>query len=357
MTWSATASAHYVASTATSGALSVSDGAGHSVILQLINYFGDGTFFVQNDGNGGTLVFDPPAAPAASSETIAEASKDKSFDVAIYHEDSSALSDIDVNLAFGIVTGDAANGADTSRSVEGVRESNSAATYIASDFSAAGFLNAFVNKVESFGTLNEFKVEGGNEQITGNGNTHTAFSSASDDMIVELVAGICQGTAVGDLAGVGTGSFTGVNAVRGSGFSDLIFGDAVENTLEGQGGNETIEGRSGADSLIGGGGADRFVFRAGADSTVAASDSINDLVHGLDIIDMSAGSGVTSVQGLMDGTTQLAAHSVGWVQGGADTIICTTDLAAAQDQAAADMKIMLTEATVKTLTSSDFFPL
>jgi hypothetical protein len=75
MVWSATASAHYVASTATSGALTVNDGAGHSVVLQLINYSGDGTFNVQNDGNGGTLVFDPPVAPA-SSDSVPEALMD-----------------------------------------------------------------------------------------------------------------------------------------------------------------------------------------------------------------------------------------------------------------------------------------
>ena len=277
------------------------------------------------------------------------------FDRAFYNNDASALSGIDVNLAFGIVTSDAAIGTDTLRSVEGIRGTNFADTYNATNFGAAGFLDAFVNNVGSFGSFNEFEGMNGNDSIVGNGNTRVAFYNASDGVTVDLVAGTSSGIAAGDLAGVGTDSFTGVNAVRGSGFGDFIFGNAGDNTLDGQGGNDTIQGRSGADTLIGGGGADRFVFSAVSDSTAASSDTISDFLHGTDSIDTMALSGVTSVQGLISGATQVAAHSIVWIQSGANTIVYMNNSAAAQDQSAADMKITLTGVTASTLTSADFF--
>jgi len=211
------------------------------------------------------------------------------------------------------------------------------------------------NNVGNFGTINEFEGVGGNDSITGNGNTRIAFYNASDGVTVDLAAGTSRGTAAGDVAGVGNDSFTGVNAVRGSGFNDLIAGSSGNETLDGQGGNDTIQGRGGADTLIGGGGADRFVFNSVSDSAVASSDTISDFVHAADVIDTSAISGITSVQGLISGATQIAAHSVVWIQSGANTIVYMNNSAAAQDQTAADMRIVLTGVTASTLTSSDFF--
>jgi hypothetical protein len=63
------ASALYVASTSTSGVLTVSDGSGHTETFNLVNYTGAGSFTTQSDGSGGTLVFDPPAATVATDLT------------------------------------------------------------------------------------------------------------------------------------------------------------------------------------------------------------------------------------------------------------------------------------------------
>jgi hypothetical protein len=68
LVWTGTSSAQYVSATATSGTLTVSDGVGHTEVFSLVNYSAAGIFFVQNDGQGGTLVFDPP--DAAVSPTI-----------------------------------------------------------------------------------------------------------------------------------------------------------------------------------------------------------------------------------------------------------------------------------------------
>jgi large repetitive protein len=61
LTWTGLGSANYVATTATSGILTVNDGAGHSEVFDLVNYTGAGIFTVQKDSGNGTLVFDPPA--------------------------------------------------------------------------------------------------------------------------------------------------------------------------------------------------------------------------------------------------------------------------------------------------------
>ena len=164
-------------------------------------------------------------------------------------------------MASGVVTGDAAIGTDTLRSIESIRGTNFADTYVATGFGSSG------TNIGSFGTFNEIEGLGGNDQITGNGNTRIAFYNALDGVTVDLAAGTSHGTAANDVANVGTDTFTLVNAVRGSNFADTILGDANANTLEGRGGNDLIDGRGGADTLIGGTGADTFVYAKGYGAT------------------------------------------------------------------------------------------
>ena len=158
------------------------------------------------------------------------------FDRAYYHNDASTASGINVDLAMGNVSGDASIGVDTLRSVEGIRGTSFADTYDASNFGAASFLNPATNNVGSFGTFNEFEGMDGNDVIVGNGNTRIAFYNAADGITVDLNAGTSQGIAAGDVAAVGTDTFSGVNAARGSAFADVILGNGGSNTLDGQGG-------------------------------------------------------------------------------------------------------------------------
>ncbi|WP_312009959.1 Ig-like domain-containing protein [Bradyrhizobium sp. CIR3A] len=269
------------------------------------------------------------------------------FDRAFYNNDGS-VSGIQVDMASGVVAGDASIGTDTLRSIEAIRGTSFDDIFIATSFGISG-ANA-----GDFGTLNEFEGMDGNDTITGNGNTRIAFYNALDGVTVDLAAGNSHGTASGDLAGTGTDTFTGVNAVRGSSFADFIFGDVGSDTLDGQAGNDVIQGRGGADTLIGGAGSDQFVFAAVSDSTVATHDTISDFAHGTDIIDTSAIAGVTSVQGLLSGSAQVAAHSIGWIQSGANTIVYVNNSTTAQNQGAADMEIVLTNVTANILTSQDF---
>ena len=58
------------------------------------------------------------------------------FDQAVYNNDTAVTTGISVNMAAGTVTGDAAIGTDTLRSIESVRGTNFADTYVATGFGA-----------------------------------------------------------------------------------------------------------------------------------------------------------------------------------------------------------------------------
>lgn len=78
-----------------------------------------------------------------------------------------------------------------------------------------------------------------------------------------------------------------IEAIRGSGFADMLRGDAGANTIEGGTGNDRLVGLGSADRLTGGAGSDRFVCTALADSRHGAADIITDLTGGSDRIDLS----------------------------------------------------------------------
>ena len=120
------------------------------------------------------------------------------------------------------------------------------------------------------GTFNEFQGRGGNNSIIGNGSTRISYMGATAGVTVDFAAqtlssasvfgpagtvvGHSFGTAPGDLAGVGTDTFVGVNSVRGSYFDDFLFGsnnpfNTFEN-FEGRGGNDSIDGRGGFDRAV-----------------------------------------------------------------------------------------------------------
>jgi VCBS repeat-containing protein len=207
---------------------------GSDTFTNVNNVIGSGladTLNGSNNPNGSVEVFDG----RAGNDTF---NGRGGFDRADYNNDSATTSGITVNMAGGTVTGDSTIGTDTLRSIEAVRGTNFADTYVATNF-GAGSTNA-----GSLGTFNEFTGGGGSDSITGNGNTRINFSNATGGVTVDLVAG----TADGD-ASVGHDTFTLVNAVLGSVFNDTISGDANNNTFSGLGGDDTMDGRGGFDTV------------------------------------------------------------------------------------------------------------
>ena len=120
-------------------------------------------------------------------------------------------------------------------------------------------------------TLSDFEILRGSnfdDTLTGNGNSlieggpgadHiiafgssdvASYEHAASGVTVNLATpGLNTGEALGD-------TFTSINNVRGSNFSDHITGNSNANILDGGGSN-------GGDQLTGLGGADTFVFRSG----------------------------------------------------------------------------------------------
>jgi hypothetical protein len=170
------------------------------------------------------------------------------------------------NMAVGTATGNDAFatlmfGADTLRSVEMIRGTVADDTYDATNFGVSGA------NVGSNSTFNEFEGMGGNDTVTGNGNTRVSHSTAMAGVTVTLTAtggGTAASTAPGDAAGIGFDTFvSGVNQVRGSQFDDVISGNNGNETLEGLGGNDTLNGGAGNDRLNGGLGDDALNGGAG----------------------------------------------------------------------------------------------
>ena len=161
---------------------------------------------------------------------------------------TNATAGITANLTAGTVTG-AGVGTDTLTGIEQIRGSSFADIYIATGFKASASPQPGTSPL-----FNEFEGMGGNDTITGNGFTRVSYLNATAAVTVDIAAGTGQGTAAGDLAGVGVDSFTGVNSVRGSAFNDTLSGSnnkvfTAEN-FEGRGGNDFIDGRGGFDRAI-----------------------------------------------------------------------------------------------------------
>ena len=105
----------------------------------------------------------------------------------------SVLGPISVSLAAGTVSGSASIGTDTLRSIEHVFGTNASDTYDASNFNSSS-ANAGSN-----GTFNVFVGGGGNDAITGNGNTQVQYFNAASGVLITLGAngsGSTSGTAL-----------------------------------------------------------------------------------------------------------------------------------------------------------------
>ena len=119
--------------------------------------------------------------------------------------------------------------------------------------------------------------------LTGGGGADTLAGAAGDDVLAGLAgADSLDGGDGFDTADYGASTaavtvdlgtktatgghaqgdtLTGMEAVQGSGFADVLRGDDSANVLTGAGGDDTLRGGGGDDGLIGGDGQDTAVFR------------------------------------------------------------------------------------------------
>jgi len=221
------------------------------------------------------------------------------FDRSIYSEASDGVG-ITVHLAAGIVTGGPDTGTDTLISVEAIYGTNFADAYDATGFTATSTNAGSAGVNGSGAAFNEFEGGGGNDQVTGNGNTRVAFYHATSGVVVTLGTN-GSGTADGDVS-VGHDTIAGgVNAVTGSEFNDILTGNGGNNTLDGRGGNDVLIGNGGNDTLTGGTGSDTFVFQVGGfngNTPPSNNDTITDFSHSDgDRIDLRS---ITTIHSLSD---------------------------------------------------------
>ncbi len=167
------------------------------------------------------------------------------FDTASYNSLNTVTSGVSVNMATGTATGDASIGTDTLRNIEGIQGTMLADSYNATGYGLAGAANVSTSN----GNFNQFEGLGGNDTITGNGNTRVIYSNSTAGVTITIGvggAGSAHGTAAGDTATVGNDSFTaGVNSAIGSNFADIYNASAFNNgvnSFQGNGGNDTITG-------------------------------------------------------------------------------------------------------------------
>ncbi|WP_429229533.1 M10 family metallopeptidase C-terminal domain-containing protein [Inquilinus ginsengisoli] len=103
----------------------------------------------------------------------------------------------------------------------------------------------------------------GADFLRGGAGIDTAtYAATAAGVIVDLSTGLGSG-------GVAAGDrLEGIERILGSGYDDVLTGDAGANTLTGNNGYDVLRGNAGADILTGGGHGDRFVYAAASDSTV-----------------------------------------------------------------------------------------
>src|SRR4029077_20479140 len=97
---------------------------------------------------------------------------------------ASATGGVLIQLAAGKANGDSSVGHDIFNGVYGALGSNFADVYDATNFTGI-----------SFGTYNEFQGQGGDDIITGNGNTQIRFDNATSGATVDLATGNASGDA------------------------------------------------------------------------------------------------------------------------------------------------------------------
>ena len=165
-------------------------------------------------------------------------------------KDSGVSVNMKDGIVFSIDTFGTNVGRDTLRSIEVVKGSDFADIYDARGFSATS------TNAGSRGDWNQFRGNGGNDTIYGNGSTFLDYSDSSLAVDVNLAGGLAQAldtaNRVGDFANiVGVDTFSGVSGVVGSSFGDRLVAGITSATLEGGGGNDTLTGGSGtADTAV-----------------------------------------------------------------------------------------------------------
>ena len=202
---------------------------------------------------------------------------------------AGAMGRITLDLARKGTSGEAAG--DRFNSIENV--TGSASGDKISGNAAANFLNGAGGNDVLMGNAGDDTLMGGKGADTlagGAGFDTISYASAASGISLDLTSGRgTRGDAYGD-------KFSSIEAVKGSAFSDVIYGHGGANTISGGAGDDVIWGRGGADTLEGGVGNDIFRY----DSATEGGDLILDFSVGFDRLQIASSGFAGTASGALN---------------------------------------------------------
>ncbi|TWA98454.1 VCBS domain-containing protein [Bradyrhizobium stylosanthis] len=143
----------------------------------------------------------------------------------------------------------------------------------------------------------------GGDSVAGGGSiSQIIYGGAGGDTL--------NGTGVNDVIYGGSGDDT----IKGNNGDDVIYGGSGQDTIDGSNGNDTIIGGFGADKLQGGNGADVFTYLSVLDSRAGRFDTIEDFRSGTDKIDLTAlGALGFVILALSSASSSVPPHTIAWL--------------------------------------------
>ena len=193
---------------------------------------------------------------------------------------SGAGSDLTINLATGVATG---QGTDVLISIEDVIGSSKDDSITGDDASneiTAGSGDDYVDAGSGDDLIAGGDGAGNDRYIGGNGVDTIKYTSALAGITVNLSANTNQAksTLSGDRAGIGIDQLSGIENIIAGNHDDGLTGNASSNRIEAGSGNDTLNGGTGTDTLIGGLGDDTYITDGG-DTITEGSGAGTDLVQ------------------------------------------------------------------------------
>jgi Ca2+-binding RTX toxin-like protein len=128
------------------------------------------------------------------------------------------------------------------------------------------------DQLYGLGGHNDINAGDGNDSIFSNGGSNAIDGGSGLDLArydyasTGVVAALDPSASAYNTGAAAGDTYTAVEGLVGSPFSDILFGDAGSNQLYGQNGNDFLIGNAGDDVLFGGAGANELLGGAGNDA-------------------------------------------------------------------------------------------
>jgi hypothetical protein len=213
--------------------------------------------------------------------------------------------------------------------------------------------NDLVANIEYLYTANTQPVPGGNPAnvyaltVTIHDTTTGAQTGA---LPFDVVVGDSSGTTI--RLETGTGNL-GISSTTPT----IVYGLKGDDTIDATGMTASVwmVGGPGADTMTGGSGQNTYLYGAANESPQGSgADNITNF-HTTDSISFGGLNGITTVQGLLTSTsTDLAAHSIAWIQSGGNTLVYANTTSSSHSQSVTSNSVV--EIILNTFTAANLAP-